>query len=201
MLEARCILFAEGVTVVEGARRLLGVSAAVEDEAGAAPDGHACEPAPKVEEERDFQPAFEHASRIVPTVPRERRAHGESAPEAVCEPEGSGPGQVEDPERAGVGIRQRAQQPIYRSRDRLAAGCARKRTTMVERGSEGRGAEPRLERADSAAPGKHRAERARFGNHRCLRHQLPRKFIAPTMTAASTMKRPSSSMPSIRLSA
>src|SRR5258706_161388 len=93
MLEARRVLFAERITVVEGARRFLGVSAAVEDEAGAARGRHAVEPERQVEKERE-----------------------------------------------------------------------------------------------------------RPGDHRCLRHQLPRKFIAPTMAAASTMKRPSSSMPSMVLS-
>ena len=79
----------------------------------------------------------------------------------------------------------------------------RKRSIVIVTGrGKRRGAKPRLERARAPAPRAHglghpglgpRGERAR------ARHQKPRKPIAPTMTAASTMKSPSSSMPSMVL--
>jgi hypothetical protein len=78
VLEARRVLLAQGIAIVEGALPLLRVACAVEEQAGSTFRGKTREPACEREEERELLAAIEGAARIVPAVPRERG--GETEP-------------------------------------------------------------------------------------------------------------------------
>src|SRR5215470_332005 len=200
VLEARHVLLAEEVAVVESACTLLAVARAVEEETRASASRHACDPLAQVEQERDLLASVQRALGVVPAVPGQRGGDAASPPQLVGEPEGERSSEVEDPQRVASRRRQLAQEALEQHVSSFAPGHARDAASIVMGGGEGRGAKPGLEGADAASPRQHGGERPCLGDG-ASRHQLPRKFMAPTMTAASTMKRPSSSRPSMRLSA
>src|SRR5437773_6845271 len=101
VLEARRVLLAQGIAIVEGAFPLLRVARAVEEQAGPALRGKTRESVCELEEERDLLAAIEGAARIVPAVPRESGGQTEPLPQAVREPEGQRAREIEDPESAG----------------------------------------------------------------------------------------------------
>jgi len=103
VLEARRVLLAQGIAIVEGAFPLLRVARAVEEQAGPPPRGKTREPAGEPEEEGDLLAAIEGAARIIPAVLRERGGQTEPLPQAVREPEGQRAREIEDPESAGRG--------------------------------------------------------------------------------------------------
>src|SRR5262252_318182 len=71
VLEARHVLLAEEVAVVESARTLLAVARAVQEETGAAPGRHARDPLAQVEQERNLMASVQHALGVVPAIPGE----------------------------------------------------------------------------------------------------------------------------------
>src|ERR1700730_1475370 len=166
MLQAWCVLFAEGVTIVESAGLPLSVTRAVEDEAGPASRQNGFEFLSEREQERNLLTSVENAPRIVPAVPRERRAQAEAAPETVGEPEGERARQVKDPERVRLGSRQRAEELLDRGGGSETGVPPRPTAAMVMRRRKGSRADPGLERAHSVTPGSQGRERPRLGDRR-----------------------------------
>src|SRR5439155_16214193 len=201
MLERWHVFFAQGIAIVEAGRPRLGVPRAVEEQVDAA-RRRVPELRSEGEEEGDLLAAVENAARVIPAIPGEGRRERAPPAKRIGEPDGERAGQIEDPERARIGSRKKAQQLLDGARRRAVVFDRERPIAIVAGRGEGRGAKPRLERPRAPAPRAHglghaglgpRGERAR------ARHQKPRKPIAPTMTAASTMKSPSSSMPSMVL--
>src|SRR5499426_3551877 len=112
VLEARHVLLAEEIAVVESARTLLTVARAVEEETGASASRHACDPFAQVEQERDLVASVQRALGVVPAVPGQGGGDAESPPQLVGEPEGERSWQVEDPERVASRSGQLAQEAL-----------------------------------------------------------------------------------------
>src|SRR5262245_17963769 len=176
VLEARHVLLAEEVAVVEGASALLALACAIEEEAGASASRHACDPLAQVEQERDLVTSVQRALGVVPAVPGQRGGDAESPPQLIGEQEGERSWQVEDPEGVASRSGQRVQEALELRVSSFAPWRARNAASIVMGGGEGCGAKPGREGADAASPRPHGGERPCLGDG-ASRHQLPRKFM------------------------